>query len=97
MNDKYRIELRQRDVTGLNARHDFWTKTRVLPTGKTKYIEEMHGFAADPKTGKPLAFSLGGDPLRFFCWKRQTDHYKQSRRLPHVVAFEGDKEDVDWR
>ena len=30
---KYRIELRQIDVTGLNARHYFWVKTRVDPDG----------------------------------------------------------------
>jgi hypothetical protein len=97
MNTRYRIELRQRELVGLNARHYFWVKKRVLPSGETKYLEEMHGFAADRKTGKPLPFSLGGDPLRFYKWKRRSDHYKQSLGLPYVVALEDTKEEIDWR
>jgi hypothetical protein len=30
---KYRIELRQIEVKGLNARHYFWVKTRVQIDG----------------------------------------------------------------
>jgi len=97
MNHRYRIELRQRDVTGLNARHYFWVKKRVLPDGTTEYLEEMHGFPTDRRTGKPLSSSIGGDPLKFHHRNRQSHHYKKSISLPYVVAFEGDKEDVDWR
>ena len=92
---KYRIELRQRDVTGLNARHYFWVKKIVLPSGRSIYLEEMHGFARDPETGKPLPFSVGGDPLGFFIAIRPSRHYRQSLTLPHAIALEGSRESIE--
>ena len=103
---KYRIELRQIDVKGLNARHYFWVKTRVDidPTKKdpkgretTTVLGELHGFPYDREMGDFRTFSMGGDQLRMQKFSGQNGYYANSRRLPHVVAFEGTKAQVDAR
>jgi hypothetical protein len=72
---KYRIELRQIEVKGLNARHYFWVKTRVDldPTKKDPkdrekitVLGELHGFPRDPETGQFRGFSMGGDRLEVY-------------------------------
>jgi len=99
MEEKFRIELRQIDVKGLNARHYFWVKTRVLKDGKkvidTRVLGEMHGFAVDPKTGEPKVFSVTGDNLGFVASNTPSKLYLQSRSLPHVVALEGSGKEIE--
>jgi len=102
---KYRVELRQIEVKGLNARHYFWVKTRVTkdPTNPDKskreiitVLGELHGFPKDPETGQFRGFSMGGDRLEMLDRPGPGD-FEQSKRLPRVIAFQGTKSEVDER
>lgn len=89
----YTIELRQNEVTGLNARHYFWALKKNLPGGGNRVLGELHGRPADWKTGKPKSFSLGGDQLRFY--KRIGEGtYDSSLKLPFAIAIQDHKENV---
>lgn len=104
---KYRIELRQIDVKGLNARHYFWVKTRVErdETGEDSFkqeratvLGELHGFPFDREMGNFRGFSMGGDELRMPGPEDPAvGAYKQSLHLPRVIAFEGTQAEVEAR
>jgi len=89
----YKIELRQIEVRGLNARHYFWVLKKREPNGKFSVVRELHGGPADRKTGLMKSFSLGGDRLKFFNYKGDKFH-KESHKLPFAIAIEGSKEKV---
>ena len=103
---KYRIELRQIDVKGLNARHYFWVKTRVDidPSKKDPkeretitVLGELHGFPKDPETGQFRGFSMGGDRLEALHRTVPVD-FKESQALPRIIAIESkDKSKIDAR
>jgi len=102
---KYRIELRQIEVKGLNARHYFWVKVRVDKNEtnedksgekKVTVLGELHGYPKDPETGQFRGFSMGGDRLEVLHRTGAGD-FKQSQALPRVIAFQGTKSEVDER
>jgi hypothetical protein len=103
---KYRIELRQIEVKGLNARHYFWVKTKVEPheTGedssneeKVTVLGELHGFPYDREMDQYRGFSMGGDELQMPDRRYRVSAYNESLRLPRAIAFEGTKAEVDAR
>jgi len=103
---KYRIELRQIEVKGLNARHYFWVKTKVEPheTGedssneeKVTVLGELHGFPYDREMDQYCGFSMGGDELQMPDRRYRVSAYNESLRLPRAIAFEGTKAEVDAR
>lgn len=92
----YRIELRQAEVKGLNARHYFWVLKEVLGRGRSRVLGELHGRPVNRKTGKIMSFSLGGDKLGFVP-RDGEDFYDQSLKLPFAKAIQGRKEDIERR
>ena len=103
---KYRIELRQIEVKGLNARHYFWVKTQVEidpskkdPKDREKItvLGKLHGFPRDPETSEVRGFSMGGDNLGLVVSFGPGD-FKESQKLPRVIAIESkDKSKIDAR
>ena len=89
----YKIELRQIEVKGLNARHYFWVLKKRQPDGKFSVVSELHGGAENPKTGEMKSFSVGGDRLKYFNFPGDNFH-KNSHKLPFAIAVQGSKENV---
>lgn len=91
--ETYRIELRQIDVKPLNGRHYFWVLKKVIGRGRSRVLGELHGQAADWKTGRPKSSSFSGDQLKFYDVPGE-NRYEDSLKLPFAIADIDHKEHI---
>jgi len=91
----YKIELRQIEVSGLNARHYFWVLKKRQPDGKFSVVSELHGGAENPKTGEMKSFSVGGDRLKYFKYPGDNFH-KKATNSPSPLPYRAPRK-KSWR